>query len=36
MQNTHVADNIQLIMQSAFPGVLAGENYILVGTIFQA
>ena len=35
-RNTHVAGNLQLIMQSTFPGVLTGENCIGVGTIFEA
>ena len=34
--NTHVAGNLQFIMQSNFPGVLTGERCIGgVGTIFQ-
>ena len=34
--NTHVAGNLQFIMQSNFPGVLTGEPCIGgVGTIFQ-
>ena len=36
-RNTHVAENLQFIMQSTFPGVLTGESCIGgVGTIFQA
>ena len=35
--NTHVAENLQFIMQSTFDGVLTGENcFGGVGTIFQA
>ena len=35
--NTYVAENLQFIMQSTFPGVLTGESCIGgVGTIFQA
>ena len=35
--NTYVAENLQLITQSTFPGVLTGESCIGgVGTIFQA
>ena len=32
----YLAENLQFITQSAFPGVLTGENCIGVGTIFQA
>ena len=32
----HVAENLNLIMQSTLPGVLTGENCIGVGTIFEA
>ena len=35
-RNTHVADNLHFIMQSACSGVLTEENYIGVGTIFEA
>ena len=35
-RNTHVAENLQFIMQLTFLGVLTGENCIGVGTIFQA
>ena len=35
VRNTHVAENLQFIMQSTFPGVLTGENYTGVGTIFE-
>ena len=35
-RNTHVTENFQFIMQSTFPGVLAGENCIGAGTVFQA
>ena len=35
-RNTHVTENLTLIMLSTFPGVLTGENCIGVGTIFQA
>ena len=36
--NTHVAENLQFIIQSTFLGVLTVENCIIgdVGTIFQA
>ena len=34
--NIYVAENLQIIMQSTFPGVLTGKNCIGgVGTIFQ-
>ena len=37
VMNTHVAENFQFIIQSAFSGVLTEENCIGdVGTIFQA
>ena len=36
VRNTHVAENLQFIIQSTFPGVLTGENCIGVGTIFEA
>ena len=35
-RNTHVAENLHFIIQSALPGVLTGENCIGVGTIFEA
>ena len=35
-RNTHVADDLQFMMQSAFRGVLTGENCICVGTIFKS
>ena len=35
-KNTHVAENLQSIMQSIFPGVLKGKNFISVGTILEA
>ena len=35
-RNTHVVETLQCIIQSAFPVVLAGENCIGVGTIFQS
>ena len=34
-RNTHVAENLQLIMNSSFPGVLTRENCIGVGTTFE-
>ena len=36
VRNTHVAENIQFIVQPTCPGVLTGENYIGAGTIFEA
>ena len=35
-RNTHVAEDLQFIMQSTLPGVLTGENCFCVGTIFKA
>ena len=35
-RNTYVAENLHFIMKSTCPGVLAGENYIGVGTMFEA
>ena len=36
IRNIYVAENLQFIMQSAFPGELTGENCIGIGTIFEA
>ena len=35
-RNTHVVENLHFIMHPTCPGVLTGENYIGVGTIFEA
>ena len=34
-RNTRMAENLQFIIQSTFPGVLTGENCVGVGTIFE-
>ena len=31
-RNAHMAENLQLIMQSTFSGVLTGENCVGIGT----
>ena len=35
-RHTHVVENFHFIIQSTYPGVLIGGNYIGVRTIFNA
>ena len=35
-RNIHVAENFHFIMQPTCSGVLGGENYLSVATIFEA